>query len=148
MDEVTAFLDHVVPRMRREVVALQNGDSRPRKDLWSHSDPITLFGAEASARGWEHVEPIFDRLAGSFSLGQSCTYDVLAADVSGDLGYVVAIEQSVAGTDGSSSQTFTLRVTTIFRREKGDWKVVHRHGDPYDVSSRDALDHRLQQGRM
>jgi len=22
-----------------------------------------------------------------------------------------------------------LRVTTIFRREDGDWRVVHRHGD-------------------
>jgi hypothetical protein len=23
-----------------------------------------------------------------------------------------------------------LRVTTVFRREDGEWKVVHRHGDP------------------
>jgi len=23
-----------------------------------------------------------------------------------------------------------LRVTTVFRREHGVWKVVHRHGDP------------------
>ena len=75
------------------------------------------------------VEPIFHRLAESFARGQSCTYDVLGAGVSGDLGYVVAIERSVAGTHGSPPQTFTLRVTTIFRREQGDWKVVHRHGD-------------------
>lgn len=24
---------------------------------------------------------------------------------------------------------YTLRVTQIYRREDGDWKVVHRHGD-------------------
>ena len=70
------------------------------------------------------------------------------AGVSGNLGYVVAIERSVAGTHGSPPQTFTLRVTTIFRREQGDWKVVHRHGDPYDITSREALNRRRQQGVM
>jgi ketosteroid isomerase-like protein len=148
MDEATAFLDHVIPRLRDEVVALENGDVRPRKDLWSHHDPVTLFGAEAWASGWEQVEPIFDRLAQSFSQGQSCTYDVLGAGVSGDLGCVVAIERSVAGTNGSPPQSFTLRVTTIFRREQGDWKVIHRHGDPYDITSREALNRRSQQGVM
>jgi hypothetical protein len=42
---------------------------------------------------------------------------VLGAGVSGDLGYVAAIERSVAGTRGWTPQTFTLGVTTIFRRE-------------------------------
>ena len=148
MDEATAFLGHVIPRLSDEVVALENGDAGPRKSLWSHHDPVTLFGAEASASGWDQVEPIFDRLAESFSQGQSCTYDVLGAGVSGDLGYVVAIERSVAGTHGSPPQTFTLRVTTIFRREQGEWKVIHRHGDPYDITSREALNRRRQQGVM
>jgi ketosteroid isomerase-like protein len=142
MGEATAFLDHVIPQLRDEVVALENGDARPRKGLWSHHDPITLSGAEASASGWEQVEPIFDRLAESFSQGQSCTYDMLGAGVSGDLGYGVAIERSVAGTHGSPPQTFALR------REQGDWKVIHRHGDPYDITSREALNRRRQQGVM
>ena len=148
MDEVSAFLDQVIPVLRDEVVALENGHSGPRKALWSHQDPVTLFGAEASARGWKEVEPIFDRLADSFSDGQSCTYEVVGAGISGDLAYVAAMERSVAGTLGSTPQTFTLRVTTIFRREQGEWKVVHRHGDPLDAASRGALTHRRQQGAM
>jgi ketosteroid isomerase-like protein len=130
------------------VVAFENGHSGPRKALWSHQDPVTLFGAEASARGWEEVEPIFDRLADSFSDGQSCIYEVVGAGVSGDPAYVAAIERSVAGTLGSHPQTFTLWVTTIFRREQGEWKIVHRHGDPLDAASREALAHRRQQEAM
>jgi ketosteroid isomerase-like protein len=131
-----------------EVVALENGDAGPRKALWSHQDPVTLFGAEASASSWEDVEPIFNRLAQSFSDGQSCTYEVVGAGGSGDLGYVAAIERSVAGTQGSTPQTFTLRVTTIFRREQGGWRVVHRHGDPLDAASREILTLRRNNGAM
>jgi len=147
-DEAAAFVDHVIPLLRSEVMALQTGDPSPRKSLWSHHDPVSLFGAEASASGWGQVEPIFDRLADSFSDGQSCDYEVVSADVSGDLGYVAAIEQSVAATRSSALDTYTLRVTTIFRREKGAWKVVHRHGDPLDVASTTALGRRREQGAM
>ena len=148
MNEVGAFVDHVIPLLRDEVVAMQNGDAAPRKSLWSHRDPVTLFGAEASASGWEELEPIFDRLAESFSGGQSCAYEVVGAGVSGDLGYVAAIERSVAGSGGSAPGTFALRVTTIFRREQGEWKEVHRHGDPLDDASRDTLARRRQRGLM
>jgi ketosteroid isomerase-like protein len=147
-DEVAAFVDHVIPLLRSEVMALQTGDPSPRKSLWSHHDPVSLFGAEASASGWGQIEPIFDRLAASFSDGQSSDYEVVTADVSGDLAYVAAIENSVAATRGSALDTYRLRVTTIFRREQGAWKVVHRHGDPIDAASQRTLARRRKQGAM
>jgi ketosteroid isomerase-like protein len=51
--------------------------------------------------------------------------------VSGDLAYTVAIERSevrVAGQDKPAPMA--LRVTHIFRKEDGAWKLVHRHADP------------------
>jgi ketosteroid isomerase-like protein len=30
-------------------------------------------------------------------------------------------------------EPYTLRVTHAYRREDGDWKIVHRHGDGLTV---------------
>lgn len=56
--------------------------------------------------------------------------------MSGDLGYTVGIEHPVAARHGAPPVRYALRVTIIFRREDGLWKVVHRHGDRYDECSR------------
>ena len=137
MDDVDAFTATVVPLLHDDIVGLHNGDIAPRLALWSPNEPVTLFGAELNARGWDEVGPAFERLAASFTGSQSCEYEVLAAESSGDLGYVVAIEHSVAASYGGEPEKYALRVTTIFRR--GEWKVVHRHGDPNDVAARDML---------
>jgi hypothetical protein len=57
--------------------------------------------------------------------------DVLfVAGASGDLGYIVGIEHSSVSIGGAEPEAYELRVTTICRRENGEWKVVHRHADP------------------
>jgi ketosteroid isomerase-like protein len=148
MDNAERFLSTVIPRLKDEVLALHNGNVAPRMALWSHNEPVTLFGAELSSRGWGEVERAFRRLAASFSGGQSCEYEVLAAEASGDLGYVVAIERSVAASGDGGLLPYALRVTTVFRREGGEWKVVHRHGDPYDDYAREALARRAASGAI
>lgn len=136
MDDVAAFVSTVVPQLKDEVRALHDGNAGPRMALWSHQEPVTLFGAELTRDGWAELEPAFVYLAGTFTGSTSCEYEVLAAGVSGDLGYVVGIEHSVAARRDAPPVTYALRVTTVFRREDGEWKVVHRHGDRYDESSR------------
>ena len=130
MSEVATFLASVLPRLKMADTALHNGGAGPREAMWAHSDPVTLFGAVWTATGWDEISPIFRRLASRFSHCESFEYQVIAADARGDLAYVVGIERTTVSIAGAPPQTYELRVTTIFRREAGDWKVVHRHGDP------------------
>lgn len=130
-----AFADEVVPLLRAEVEALHRGDAGPRMALWSQQEPVTLLGAWLTARGWSETEAVFGRLTQMFHGSAGTEYDVLAAECSGDLGYVVGLERSTQVVCDDGPRDYTLRVTTIFRREGGAWKVVHRHGDELPVTA-------------
>jgi ketosteroid isomerase-like protein len=134
MAEVDVFLDSTLPRLREADAALQDGDARLRIAMWSPNDPVTVFGAASSATGWSEIKPVFEALASRFSQCESWEYDVVAADVSGDLAYIVGTEHITGSIAGAPPVPFSLRVTTIFRREDGEWKVVHRHADPLPES--------------
>jgi hypothetical protein len=63
-------------------------------------------------------------------------FELVAAEVSGDMAYTVGYERSKRSVDGGPIEPSTLRVTHVYRRENGEWKVVHRHADfmPADES--------------
>ena len=47
-----------------------------------------------------------------------------------DLGYVVQVERIEARVVGRAEPLrMALRVTMVFRREDGEWKLLHRHAD-------------------
>ena len=130
MSETEEFVATVLPGYFAAERAMHDGDAEPRKALWSRTDPLTLFGAAVSGRGWDALSATFDWLGKSFSDCRSYENEVIAVEASGDLAYLVSIERSAVSIDGIP-RTYALRVTTIFRREDGQWRVVHRHGDPH-----------------
>lgn len=130
MTQRDEFLKSTLPELLEADTAFHNGDSSARSALWSQKDPVTLFGAVLTKSGWAEIEPAFEWLASRFSNCESFDYEVIAADASGDLGYIVGLEHTNASVAGAEPEAYSLRVTTIFRRENGEWQVVHRHGDP------------------
>ena len=134
MTTVDEFVASVLPRLVAADTALHDGDASARLALWSRSEPVTLFGAAVTASGWTDVSGTFEWLASRFSDCTSFDYEVMAAGVSDALAYVVGIEHTVASIGGDATK-YALRVTTIFRREHDEWKIVHRHGDPVDDKS-------------
>ena len=128
MDELETFRAVTVPRLQQADLALHDGDPRPRIAMWSQRDPVTLFGAWRSGTGWAEIHPILEGLGRDFSDCESFEQEIVATGQSGDLGYVVAFEHTTASV-GGVPRSYTLRVTTVLRREDGEWKVVHRHAD-------------------
>lgn len=128
MGEVDGFLNQMMPRLTKAERALHNGDVGPRLVIWSRNDPVTLLGAWLSSTGWEDVSRAFQLLASRFSDCTAYDMEIVAAGASGDLAYTIAYEHTSASIDGART-TYTLRVTQIYRREDGQWKVAHRHAD-------------------
>lgn len=123
------FLTWFDTRQRDAELALLNGDPEPRRALWSHSDPVTLYGADFSGSGWPDITDVFAKLGVAFSDCTSYERELLAADVSGDLGYTVTLDRIDISINGRP-RPHVLRVTQVYRREDGEWKIVHRHADP------------------
>ena len=128
MVEVDDFLREIMPRLTDAETALHNGDAEPRLQMWSRTDPVTVFGAWSSDAGWHDVTKLFQTLASRFSDSTSYDIELIAAGASGDLAYTVAYEHNTVLVDGAR-RTYTLRVTQVYRREDGEWKLAHRHGD-------------------
>jgi ketosteroid isomerase-like protein len=143
MSELDNFINKTLPRQIQAEIAIHNGDPAPRLEMWSTKDPVTLFGAWGPCKkGTAEVTRISRWVASRFSNCIAYDYELVAADVSGDLAYTVGYERNTTSTDGAPLESHTLRVTHVYRRENGEWKIVHRHGDtlPVDQSpSTEAL---------
>ena len=129
MSELEDFLNNTLPRQVEAEKALHNGDASPRLAMWSHQDPVTLFGAAMTKSGWVELGPFFRLLASRFSDCTAYRFELVAAGVSGDLAYTVGYEHTSVSMDGVPIDPYTLRVTHIYRRENSEWKIVHRHAD-------------------
>jgi ketosteroid isomerase-like protein len=114
--------------LRSAETALHNGDPGPRVALWSEQEPVSVLGAWLTAFGQEDVRQLFKTLAATFSGCRSHVYEIRAAQVIGDMAFTAGYERTEASVNGEWRE-YVLRVTQVYRRENGDWRVVHRHGD-------------------
>ena len=121
IQEARAALDMIV-----------KGDAEGYKALLSASEEITLanpFGGIAHGR--DEVIKTLDRAASNFRDGHTTAFETIERLVTPDLAYTLEIERYVAKVGGSSDlNDVALRVSCMYRREDGVWKLLHRHADP------------------
>jgi ketosteroid isomerase-like protein len=122
------FLAWVKTTLYEAELALHNGDAAPRWALWSRNEPVSVLGAWRNAYAEHELDELFASLARSFSECRSYVFELQAYDVVGDMAYTAGLEHTSASVDGQP-RSYTLRVTQVYRREGGEWKVAHRHGD-------------------
>jgi ketosteroid isomerase-like protein len=128
MSDREEFLAWVDSRVTEAEIAIHDGNATPRRATWSREEPVSVFGAWKSAFGRPELDDLFSSLERIFGGCTSYRFDILAADVVGDMAYTVGYEHTQATVNGEP-QTYTLRATQVYRREGGEWKVVHRHAD-------------------
>ena len=108
---------------------MANGDASSMSAVWAHGgDVTTLHPIGQREVGWEQVRPVWEMAAGAISQGQFRLNDQLIR-VGTDLAYEVAVEEGEI-TMAGERVAFNERVTNIYRREGGEWKIVHHHSDP------------------
>jgi ketosteroid isomerase-like protein len=106
-----------------------NGDAGPMDAVWAHSaDVTTMHPIGEREVGWEQVGPVWQQVASLASGGQVGLSDRLVR-VGTDLAYEVGIEEGEATLAGERIP-IRHRVTNVYRREGGGWKIVHHHSDP------------------
>ena len=109
-----------------------NGDPRSLDDIATQVSPASLFGpAGDHVEGADQVNAVNEKGAKSFDAGGTNRFDILQSDANDDMGFWAGIQRSTLRMKGKDEPvTMSLRVTEVFVRQGGAWKLVHRHADP------------------
>jgi len=125
-------LDSAIEQSHAALAAILKGDPSVYKALYSDRDDVTLgnpFGPYA--RGRRKVDETLDRAASNYRDGESTGIELVAKYVSNDLACIVEVERGRSKVGGAKEfASVAVRVTSVFRFERGAWKLVHRHADP------------------
>ena len=123
-DEVRQASTHFYGALNR----MLDGDNAPLADVWSHDATVTTFHPIGGRQtGWDEVRGSFEGVAGLASGGHAELRDQ-SVHVSGDLAYETGTERGEATLAGEHIE-IDQRVTNVYRREAGGWKIVHHHTD-------------------
>jgi ketosteroid isomerase-like protein len=128
MSDRDDFLRWVRTVLYEAELALHNGDAGPRRAIWSRKEPVSILGAFRNAIGQIEIDELFTSLERTFSDCTSHTFELQAFDAVGDMAYTAGLEHTTCSVDRRPG-SYTLRATQVYRREDGEWKVAHRHGD-------------------
>ena len=130
MSDRESFRAEISAKQHEAEAALVRGDVGPRLRMWSHEDPVSLFAAVGASRsGWGELQPTFESVAARLSGGHDAHYELMTYDVSGDMAWTAGFLRFTGTMDGGPETRYALRLTNVYRREGGEWKVVHEHSD-------------------
>lgn len=129
-----------IARLRAAMTDVANGDVTAVKALYSHSAEATSFyGWGGWEKGWDAVSARWDWAGRQFK-GGTVSYQPLTCVIADTLFYTTDIETFVMqDMDGLGKPTrWSNRVTHVFRRERGQWRLLHRHGNRLEEQYRPA----------
>jgi ketosteroid isomerase-like protein len=123
--------DQFLEQRRRVASAFVNGNPTPLREISTDSDPATFFSPGGGVEeGATHVLEVNELGSHRFQ-GGTTELEVLHSGADGDIGYWTGFQRAHVRVAGNRDLVpVRLRVTEVFRREDGAWKLIHRHADP------------------
>ena len=121
--------------------ALMKGDAKTWHELVPLAEDGVLmspFGGTPS-RFADYTPERIDRMGRFFENGDF-QQEVVQSFATDNMVVLATIERTNAQVGGMPAQNWSLRVTSVFRRQGDRWVLVHRHADPFveDVSLAEA----------
>jgi ketosteroid isomerase-like protein len=127
-DDDTQAVKAAVATFHEALNRLFTGDATPMRAVWSHADDVTYMGPTGTKQvGWSQVEPHWDKQAAKKLGGKVDAVDVHVT-ASPQLGVAVYYEKGENIINGKV-QPVSIRATTTFRKENGQWRVIGHHTD-------------------
>ena len=108
-----------------------NGNPAPVVDLVPQDGDATFHSPGGdTVKGREAVAERYGSDAERFRPGSETELEVLQSAESGDLAFWTGFQRAKVQMAGKDEPVpMKIRVTEVFRRENGEWKMIHRHAD-------------------
>ena len=121
--DLQAHMDNLHEKLRGHAT---RSDTHPFLELWSHTPDASIMAAVGGYHvGYDKVSELLLWVSTQLSFD---TYEpeFLTAYADGNLATSVLLEHF---TKDSGATQMTLRTTHVFRKEAGEWKLLHRHAE-------------------
>jgi ketosteroid isomerase-like protein len=122
--DLQAFTDDLHGKLEGHAT---RSDTEPFLDLWSHSPDASIMAAVGGYHvGFDEVSKLL-RWVSQRLRSDTYSAQTLTTQDGDDLAASVELERYTGLPDGNE---MTLRVTHVYRKEDGHWKLLHRHAEP------------------
>lgn len=130
MGEQQSFAEFMVQR-EAAARAYVCGDAGPLRELVAGELEASFFGPRGGkVVGAAEVLAKYEQDVSVFQAGGETRFEVLQQAEGGDVAYWVGFQHATVRLAGKAQPVeMSLRVTELFRRESGRWRLVHRHAD-------------------
>jgi ketosteroid isomerase-like protein len=128
----TPTIESAIEASHGALASILIGDQSGYLALFSEAEDVSLgnpFGPFGVGR--KSVEERLAIAASKYRDGRVTNIEFISQYVSESLACVAEVESGEGKIAGSEKMDqLSVRVTSVFRIEEGNWKLVHRHADP------------------
>lgn len=121
--DLRPFIDTLHARIEGHAT---RADTEPFLELWSHTPDASIMAAVGGYHvGFDEVSKLLRWVSGRVKF-ETFSVEPIEIYTGGDLAASVELEHLASPAD---DQALTLRVSHVYRREEGAWRLLHRHAE-------------------